>query len=310
MLCVPPKIPFMNFPVEPDLDKVSATFAVIGASYGVPYSPALFHCSSADAPDKTRERSFRYGGQVKHYDFDLQGTLFGDTAATVVDCGNIPATLDVQSNAKAVTASVRKLLQRGAIPLILGGDDSIPALCVRAYEEYGPLNFLHFDAHLDFRDEVNGEKQGYSSGTRRIREMPWIKRIVQVGLRGSGSARPSDVQEALQSGNIIIPAADVHDHGISAVTDHLIDDAPWFVSFDVDVLDPPEAPGALALMPGGMSFHQARGVFRHLCAKTRLAGVDFVEYAPALDVRELTALTMVRLLTNIIGTTARALEAR
>lgn len=309
MRCIPPKVPFMDFPLEPDLDKLSATFAVIGASYGIPYLPAQFHCSSADAPDRIRERSFRYEGQVNNYDFDLKGTLFGDTGATLVDCGNIPATLDVQSNARAVTASVQKLLERGAIPLVLGGDDSIPALCVRAYEKHGQLNFLHFDAHLDFRDEVNGEKHGYSSGTRRIREMPWVNRIVQVGLRGSGSARPSDVQEALQSGNIIISAEDIHDHGISVVTDHLINDAPWFVSFDVDVMDPALAPGALAVMPGGMTFHQARGIFTHLCSKAQFAGMDFVEYAPSLDVRELTALTIVRLLTNIIGTTARAVRS-
>ncbi|WP_321928736.1 agmatinase [Burkholderia cenocepacia] len=305
MLCDSPKVPFLAQGCEPDTERVSATFAVLGAPYGVPYGPALLHCDASNAPDKVRERSFRYGRQIGHYDFDLQGTLFGDTGATCVDCGNLPGTLDVARNAAAVTSAVASLLERGAIPVVLGGDDSIPALCMRAFDAYGPLNVLQFDAHLDFRDEVNGERHGYSSPIRRIREMPFVRRIVQVGLRGSGSARPSDVEDALRSGNVLVPADVVHDEGIEAVTRHLVDDAPWFVTVDIDGLDPSIAPGVVAPMPGGLTFHQTRGVLRHLCANTRLAGIDVVEYHPALDVREMTALTIVRLLTNVIGTTAR-----
>ncbi|WP_322060648.1 agmatinase [Paraburkholderia sp. J63] len=309
MLCDSPKVPFLAFPVEADLSQVSATFAVIGAPYGVPYGPALLHCDSSNAPDKVRERSFRYGRQAGHYDFDLQGTLFGDTAASGVDCGNVPGTLDVARNAAAVTSAIAALLERGAIPIVLGGDDSIPPLCVRAFESLGPLNVLQFDAHLDFRDEVNGERHGYSSPIRRIREMPFVKRIVQVGLRGSGSARASDVDDALRSGNVIVPAETVLDEGIEAVTRHLVDDAPWFVTFDVDGLDPGVAPGVIAPLPGGLTFHQARGILKHLCTTTQLAGIDFVEYHPALDVREMTALTITRLLTNVLGFSARRLAA-
>jgi agmatinase len=309
MLCESPKVPFLACPVQADLNEVSATFAVLGAPYGVPYGPALLHCDASNAPDKIRERSFRYGRQAEHYDFDLQGSLYGDSGASCVDCGNVPGTLDVARNASAVTSAVGVLLQRGAIPLVLGGDDSIPPLCVRAYEGRGPLNVLQFDAHLDFRDEVNGERHGYSSPIRRIREMPFVKRIVQVGLRGSGSARRSDVEDALRSGNVIVPADIVHDEGIGAVTQHLVDDAPWFVTFDVDGLDPTCAPGVVAPLPGGITFHQARGILKHLCSKTQLAGIDFVEHHPALDVREMTALTIVRLLTNVIGHSARRIAS-
>lgn len=307
MLCDSPKVPFLGFPTEPDLNRIEATFAVLGAPYGIPYGPALLHCDASNAPDKIRERSFRYGRQIGHYDFDLQGTLFGDSGATCVDCGNVPGTLDVGRNAAAVTSSVAALLARGAVPIVLGGDDSIPPLCVRAYESRGPLNVLQFDAHLDFRDEVNGERHGYSSPIRRIREMPFVKRIVQVGLRGSGSARASDVEDALSSGNVLVPAEVVHDEGIAAVTKHLVNDAPWFVTFDVDGLDPGIAPGVVAPLPGGLTFHQARGILKHLCMKTQFAGIDFVEHHPALDVRDMTALTIIRLLTNVIGQHARSM---
>jgi agmatinase len=305
MHCDSPNVSFIDSPVEADLSRVSATFAMLGAPYGVPYGPALLHGDASNAPGKIRERSHRYGRQTGHYDFDLQGTLFGDSGASVVDCGNVPGSLDVARNASNVTLAVSALLARNAIPLVLGGDDSIPPLVVRAFESGGPLNVLQFDAHLDFRDEVNGERHGYSSPMRRIREMPFVKRIVQVGARGSGSARASDVEDARQAGNVLIPAEAVNDEGIGVVTQHLVDDAPWFVTFDVDGLDPSVAPGVIAPLPGGLSFHQARGILKHLCTKTRFAGIDFVEYQPALDVRDMTALTIVRLLTNVMGLSAR-----
>lgn len=305
MLCDSPKVPFINSCVETDLNRVCATFAVLGTPYGVPYGATQLHSDASNAPDRIRERSHRYGGHIGHYDFDLEGTLFGDTAANCVDCGNVPGSLDVARNAAAVTSAVAALLERNALPLVLGGDDSIPPLCVRAFESRGPLNVLQIDAHLDFRDEVNGERNGYSSPMRRIREMPFVKRIVQVGARGSGSARTSDVEDALRSGNVLIPAEVVHDEGLGAVTQHLVDDAPWFVTFDVDGLDPSIAPGVIAPLPGGLSFLQARGILKHLCTKMRFAGIDFVEHRPALDVRDMTALTIVRLMMNVIGFSAR-----
>ena len=81
-------------------------------------------------------------------------------------------------------------------PLVVGGDDSIPPMVVGAYRDFKRIHLLHIDAHIDFRDEVRGVRDGYSSPIRRIREMPWIDRIVQVGMRGPGSARPQDVADA------------------------------------------------------------------------------------------------------------------
>jgi agmatinase len=265
------------------------------------------HSDAANAPNKTRERSFRYGNQANNHDFDLDGTLFGDTGATGVDCGNVPGTLDIAENARSATAAMMQLLRCGAIPVVLGGDDSIPPLCVRAFEDFGPINVLQIDAHIDFRDEVNGICNGYSSTMRRITEMPWVKRVVQVGARGTGSARPADVDDARRAGNILIPAEVVHDHGVGAVTSHLDNDFPWFITVDVDGLDPTIAPGTGAPLPGGLTFHQARSILRHVARDSLLAGIDVVEHFPSLDIRDTTALTVIRLLTNVIGFTARRL---
>jgi len=66
-------------------------------------------------------------------------------------------------NSAQTTAAVAAILERGALPLCIGGDDSVPIPILRAYEGGGPLTVLQVDAHLDFRDEIDGVREGYSS---------------------------------------------------------------------------------------------------------------------------------------------------
>ncbi|MQA25187.1 MAG: amidohydrolase [Micromonosporaceae bacterium] len=268
------------------------------------------HSDAANAPGAFRARTRRFARQVEHYDFDLGGTLFGDTGARLVDCGDVPGDpRDLEGNKRRATDAVRALLDRGATPLVLGGDDSVPPLVVRAFERHGPVNVLQIDAHLDFRDEVHGIRDGYSSPMRRIRELPWVGRIVQVGMRGVGSARPSDVDDARRAGNVIVTAAEVHEHGIDATTPHLVDDAPWFVTIDVDGLDPTIAPATSVPLPGGLTYTEAAGILCALAWRCRFAGLDIVEHFPSLDVRDVTSVTLGRLVMNVLGLAARRAAA-
>jgi agmatinase len=305
MICNPPPIPYLGADIQTNLASVAADFAFIGIPYGIPYGPQGLHSDAGNAPKAIRERSARFTRHDGHYDFDLGGTTLGGTGVTWVDCGDVAGSTDVNENARRATDAVGILLSRGAVPIIFGGDDSVPPLCVSAFEHHGPVNVLQIDAHIDFRDVVHGVRGGYSSTIRRIREMPWVHRIVQVGARGTGSARPQDYEDALKAGNIIVPAEQVHDEGISCVTSHFSDDLPWFVTIDIDGLDPTIAPGTGAPLPGGLSFHQARGIFKHLASRCQLAGVDVVEHLPSLDVRDTTSLTITRLLINVMGFAAR-----
>lgn len=302
----PPESPFLASTVATSLAAGEAHFAVLGIPYGVPYHMRGVHSDAANAPGEFRRRARRFARQVDHYDFDLGGTLFGDTGAKLVDCGDLDGNpRDLEGNRQRATDAVRMVLDAGAVPLVLGGDDSVPPLAVAAFEAHGPVNVLQIDAHLDFRDEVNGIRDGYSSPMRRISEMPWVSRVVQVGLRGVGSARPSDVADAQAAGHVLVPASQVHEYGVGAVTEHLTDDAPWFITLDVDGLDPAIAPGTSVPLPGGLTFPEASGIVQHLAGRCRFAGIDVVEHFPALDVRDLTSITIARLLMQLIGTAAR-----
>lgn len=125
----------------------------------------------------------------------------------MVDAGDVPGdATDGPGNSAQTTAAVAAILERGAVPICIGGDDSVPIAILRAYEGRGPLTILQVDAHLDFRDEIDGVREGYSSPMRRASEMPQVWRIVHVGLRGVGSAWASDVDDSRAAGNLLVTA--------------------------------------------------------------------------------------------------------
>lgn len=304
-----PVRPFLGAPLCLEPSRLDAAFAFVGLPFGVPYDMRGAFSEAATAPDAVRDMTWEqeFAEELDIYDFDLGGPLIPDgSPPSLVDCGDAVADpRDLDAHRAGGTELVRTILHARALPLVVGGDDSIPPIVVRAYEGMGRIHLLHVDAHIDFRDEVRGVREGYSSPIRRIREMPWVDRIVQVGMRGSGSARRREVDDALAAGNVILRADEVHDRGTAWVIDQLPDDAPWFVSLDVDGLDPSVAPGTGYPLPGGLTFRQAATLIRTIAGKGLLAGIDVTEYYPSRDVRGLTALTIVRLLMNAIGMSAR-----
>lgn len=284
-----------------------ADFAFLGIPYGVPYEMRGVAPPAADAPDAVRDACDWFSGELDHYDFDLDGPLFpAGREWRITDCGDVPGDpRDLDGNARRATEAVGAILAAGAVPLVVGGDHAIPPLVVAAYEKLGPLHIVDIDAHLDFREEIGGVRDGYSSPMRRLREMPWVRDIHEIGLRGPGSARPADVEAAREAGNVLIKADEVHERGVERVIGRLERDARYYITVDVDGLDPSAVPGTPWPLPGGLTFYEAAGLLRGVAARGQIVGMDICEFAPSLDVNRLTALTAVRLLMNVVGVTAR-----
>jgi agmatinase len=164
------------------------------------------------------------------------------------------------------------------------------------------------DAHLDFRDEFVGLRDGYSSPIRRLRELPWVRTVVQIGLRDVGSAREEEVQAARAAGNVLVRAEEVHERG-AALLDELaarFDPARRvYITVDVDGLDPSCAPGTLWPAPGGLQFWQVARLVRTVASRCELAGMDVCEFAPARDPQGHTALAAARLLMIAAGSALR-----
>jgi agmatinase len=276
------------------IEQLDARFAVLGIPYGVPYGVPYtvrnLAPSVSDAPRAIRERSARFGRMLAHHDFDL-GRAPGPLP--LADCGDIAAS--------EATARVRAILEAGAMPIVLGGDDSITALALRAFDGRGPLHILQIDAHIDYRDEVDGVRDGYSSPMRRAAEMPWVKRIVHCGQRGVGSARPEDVRDTLARGNAIIPAREVRQRGVERVLAEFPQGERYYIAFDCDGMDPAVMPGTSAPLPGGLAFYEAADLITGLARRGRVVGISFAEHYPSLDVNGITALAIVRLIVNLLG---------
>lgn len=286
-----------------EIDRLAARFAVLGIPHGVPYTVRNLAPSVADAPRAIRERSARFGRMLGHHDFDLGGALaeIGDLA--LADCGDVPADpRDLPGSAARATDAVRRILAAGAFPVVLGGDDSTTALALRAFEGHGPLHILQIDAHIDYRDEVDGIRDGYSSPMRRAAEMPWVKRIVHCGARGVGSARPDDVRATLARGNTIVTAREVLREGVARVLAEFPPGERYYVAFDCDGMDPSVMPGTSAPLPGGLGFYDAVELLTGLAARGRVVGINFAEHYPSLDANGITTLAIVRLIVNLIGT--------
>ena len=294
---------FLGLPALGAAGDDGADVAILGIPFGVPYPSPGSTAGCADAPAAIRTRSRRLANFADHHDFDLDAPmLVGSPPLRVVDAGDVDGTAeDGGGNSARAESAVRARLEAGSIPIVLGGDDSIPIPVLRAYAGRDPFTVLQVDAHLDFRDEVGGVRDGYSSPMRRASEMPHVRRIVQVGLRGVGSARTSDVADARAAGNLLVTARQLRERGVDAVLGELPRDEPVFISFDLDGLDPSVAPAVSGISPGGISYDEAGDLLGGVAARCRVVGAAFTELVPALDVNGVSALVVVRLVMRLLA---------
>ena len=80
-----------------------------------------------------------------------------------------------------------------AVPVVLGGDDSVPIPLFQAFEGRGTFTVLQVDAHIDWRDDFNSVRDGLSSPIRRASEMDHIKDIFQIGIRAQGLEKCDEI---------------------------------------------------------------------------------------------------------------------
>lgn len=295
---------FMGLPPCLDVLGFDADIAVIGAPCATPYPSVGAYC--AGAPASIRGIMGGEAPLLHHMNFDLGGPIFPDEIITAMDCGDIPFDEnEPRANRKRIRDTVCHILDRGGVPIVLGGDDSIPIPVFQSFEGRGEFTILQIDAHIDWRDEVQGVQMGLSSTMRRCSETPHIAGIIQAGTRSIGSARPSDYQDALDWGAKFVTARDIHASGIGQVLDLIEENTDVYVAIDVDALDPSAVPGVIGPAPGGLSFWHVAGLIEGVAAKARIAGASLVEFVPGNDVKGIGALTTGQLVVNLLGRIAR-----
>jgi len=141
---------------------------------------------------------------------------------------------------------------------------------------------------------------------RRASEMPWVTAMAQVGLRGIGSARQQEIDDALAYGSVFVRARDVHRRGIDACVDKIPAADRYLITIDADALDMAIAPGVLFPSPGGLTFEETTDLVRGIASKGDIAGISLFEVRPERDVNGLTSATAAQLIINFIGILARS----
>lgn len=298
----PPVQTFLGVPLELDPKRVTTAFGFLGVPFGPAYAEDDL-VEGLDAPECVRGAYANYPWtNWDGYNFEWKKSLFSDGVPTLTDLGNVVGDLRrIDSVKEIVGTTVSTLLSQNVIPLVQGGLDSVPPLVLAAYDSHEDINVLHIDSHIDFTDHVNGVTDGYSSPIRRIREMPWVHEIVQVGMRGSGRPDIGVVNEARASGNRIVTARDFLREGVDRFLQSISLDRRWVVLLDCDGLDPSVAPGVVAKEPGGLSYYDAFDILTFLSARNRLAGFVTTEFVPTLDIGGLTAVTVSRLFAAVVA---------
>ena len=296
---------FLGSPRCEDLDLLDADVAIIGVPYSTPYevqSP-IFLCGSA--PDAIRQQSMRLVPTLSHYNFDFDGSILADRVVRIADCGDVAMTPgEFENNIRAASAAIKAILDRGAIPIVLGGDHGVSIPAMLAYENLHPMCVVQIDAHLDWRDEVNGVHFGQSNPMRRASEMAWVNSMIQIGLRGAGSARRAEVDAARAYGSVLVKAEELHRLGVDEILRRVPAAERYYVTIDVDGLDPSIAPGTCFPSFGGLTYYEATNLLRGIASKGKVVGLDFVEVAPSLDMANITSFLAAQLIVNMIGALA------
>lgn len=286
---------FLGAPYVTNLDELKADFAVLG----VPFDEGTWgQPGERYGPRDLRESSQEYNHDLTEGFYYIDGdrtVLKGRRWADVGDIAIYP-TVARQTEDK-ITTTVKKILQKKAFPIVLGGDHSITFPVLRALDK--DITLIHFDAHLDTWNGAPGNLD-HASWVNRAAQLPHVKKIVQIGMRGLAND-PEAMGNARKIGTKIITSEEIHGRGVAWALAQVPQSENIYITLDVDVMDPTLTPGTGTLEPDGLGFREMDELLKGVAAKGRLVGFDVVEVNPYRDPSGRTAQTAVRLMIDLLA---------
>jgi agmatinase len=212
----------------------------------------------------------------------------------VEDLGDLPLD-ESAADFDRIAAAATAVVEAGKVALFLGGDHMVTYPLVAGIAAVrGPLNILHFDAHPDIYDDFGGDPLSHASPFARIMERGLATHLVQVGIR---TLNRHCREQAERFGVEIV---EMRKFSPDAVP---IPEGPLYVSIDMDALDPAFAPGVSHHEPGGLSVRDILSVLHRIEAK--IVGADVVEYNPARDINDMTAVVAAKFVKELAGLASR-----
>lgn len=269
---------------------------------GVPYDNAVtFRPGCRLGPQAIRAASVQLAElKAFPYGFDPFESL------SVVDFGDVHLDPHHPDTVRpAIEAHADRILESGARMLTLGGDHSVAYPLIKAHaKKHGPVALIQFDAHCDTWEDDGAQFDHGSMFLRAAREgIVDVSKSTQVGLRTYNDE---------DFGFEILTSPWIHRNGIAAaieVARERAGDAPVYISFDVDGMDPAFAPGTGTPVAGGLASWQALEFIRGL-EGLNLVGMDVVEVSPPYDTSEVTAIAAATVAHDWLCLLARAKGAK
>jgi agmatinase len=292
-------------PVD-DLEKLQHQVAVIGVPFdlgttfrpGTRFGPRALRDVSPGAPSRPEPGEKMWKG---YYDYEEEERLLEDVSrADVGDVNIMPA--DFMPNFDRISDAIKKILAKGALPVVLGGDHSITFPVLRGYEGIQrKIHIIHFDSHLDFSDGGGFVRFAHGNPLRRSIELSWISGLTSLGIRGlSGNTEAFEEGQAM--GVQVIPALKMLKMGIKEAIASIPQAANYYITFDVDVIDPSLLTGTGTPVPGGFTYYQAKEALQEIAKKGgKIVGYEFVEVDPEYEVFETSSRMSARLIMDFLG---------
>ncbi len=293
---------FFGAPLVNDLDSLDADIAFIG----VPYDQGTFARPGARyGPNGIRYVRDVYGYDSMlndkqaqgYFDIDRQQTFL--KGVTMADCGDvtiIPS--DVESNFAKITHAVRKIIDKGSFPVIVGGDHSITFPAARGFDSYADLDVVHFDAHMDFSHELQGTYYHHGCPIRRCFDLANVNNVTSIGIR---KATKSIFDDAISKGVKLITTEQFREMGPEGAVAHVPAGGNVYLTVDVDVMDPMQVPGTGSPAPGGFFYYEMRDALIALSKRVNIVGCDFVEVAPPYDHAETSTMCTAKLILDLLA---------
>jgi guanidinopropionase len=277
---------FLDAPYLPDAPDAADFAGLQVALIGVPMDLAVTNRSGS----RLGPRAVRSVERIGPYNHALRVAPSAELRAA--DVGDVPfrSRYSLPDSVEDIEAFYTKVQAAGVLPLSVGGDHSISYPILRALGRDRPVGMVHIDAHCDTSGEMEGSRF-HHGGPFRQAVLDGVldpARTIQIGIRGSAEML---YEFSYASGMTVIHAEEVDQMGIEAVISRaraVIGEEPFYLSFDIDSLDPAFAPGTGTPEVGGLSTREALAILRGLRGR-RLIGGDVVEVAPQYDATTATA---------------------
>jgi agmatinase len=241
--------------------------------FGLPFEGTVNLRKGSDAgPGDIRRAS----DSIETYSAGLGRDLEDLSARDLGDC-ELPAGAPPRAQLDAARDEIRRWWRPELRPFMLGGDHTATVAVIEAIAPALPdLRVLQLDAHPDTREEFLGERHNYASAMARVMEVVPPAQVYQIGMR-TGSREEFENRRPN-----FFPALDGSPLAVVQRLVPALCGYPLYVTIDIDVLDPSEAPGTGSPEPGGLRVPELIDIVRML-GECRVIGGDLVEVAHAWD---------------------------